>query len=775
MVADSAPAASKVPLSTGRRASVSFRSGDVSLHPPPILISLEVELPSEKEGTPPTTTNFPFVQKSKRKETPAPTSSTGRQLFENVNVIREIWKKAEEASMVSAPLSQQLGTEDEAGNTGRLLPSSVVIRGPLQKSDAPSARLPSLTPSPSSTFRPPFLGLQELAEERKQKPQRENDGEGVHHKGEKKTPFSMGNEKVGEVKGSFSSRVPRWSNGGETTPTSSGNELFSQRSASNSFNTFVPSSTAVKKNISPLTTMTATATPLNDGTHRAADEALAQRNGAHHVPKPLSHRPSAPFIPSNQKYSEEASQLDKQMMPSNSTVSERMPRVERPSTGNVLGQGNRGAPERMTQGDDVGDNSAVRLNRLEKGPALSSLYTSPFASAPLSFRFSQQVEQQVAQNVFLDNFGFYVSRQEKAGETALLRDTQYCKVEHMWWTEVYPQWKKWDIQDRKRYCRMGVPFSLRPKVWRSLLGVEKENEIRMSGRRKVTASSSTSNDSSSTFKNTNSGGSPSGNILKKSKPTQGWRQLLGIEVYEELCQRPWPPELTEKFGSIIEKDIPRTFSTNIFFDSSSCVANLEQEQLRRILRAYCLYNPRVRYCQGMASIAATFLLVMGEEYEAFLGFAVLMEQQPFRLEEYYMTGFPELYRSCFVINGLMEDTVESVYRILQKIQLPLHVFATSWLLTLFSHCFNFRLVCRIWDMFLCEGWKPVFRVVLGLLKMEQNRLKALPEKDFISVSMILQKSTEKKDPATLLKVAQGISFTTRRMNELRKLYKPSPS
>ena len=44
------------------------------------------------------------------------------------------------------------------------------------------------------------------------------------------------------------------------------------------------------------------------------------------------------------------------------------------------------------------------------------------------------------------------------------------------------------------------------------------------------------------------------------------------------------------------------------------------------------------------------------------------------------------------------------------------MFAVTWLVTLYVREFPFDLVARVWDCFLVEGWKVVYRVMLSLLE-----------------------------------------------------------
>lgn len=59
------------------------------------------------------------------------------------------------------------------------------------------------------------------------------------------------------------------------------------------------------------------------------------------------------------------------------------------------------------------------------------------------------------------------------------------------------------------------------------------------------------------------------------------------------------------------------------------------------------------------------------------------------------------------------------------------MYATQWFMTLFTYTLPFDAAVRVWDAFLCEGWKAVFRASLALLRALEPRLVAA--KDFEQV------------------------------------------
>lgn len=335
----------------------------------------------------------------------------------------------------------------------------------------------------------------------------------------------------------------------------------------------------------------------------------------------------------------------------------------------------------------------------------------------------EEIDANVEQNIFVDNYGFFVSMDEKAAESAYLRQAKVSQNLAKWESKIFPRFDVLTQDEKKHCCRRGVPQEFRKDVWLKLLEV---HDVSSRG--------------------------PKSNSQRKQMTT-----------FKELAAKPFTAEQEEKYGSIIEKDLPRTFSTNLLFDSS--VTSMGQEYIRRVLRAYCHRDKEVGYCQGMASIAATLVIIMENDYDAYICFCALMENRKYNMRNYYKPGFPELNCSLAVLESLVKKTASTVWRVLDRFDISYSIFATSWMLTLFSHSFNFRLVCRIWDMFLCEGWKPMYRVIIALLKMEEDKMIAITEET--KLLLLLQHCTEEKDWNQLLKQAKSVGFKTSLMQKLR--------
>uniref|UniRef100_A0A1I7YZK2 Rab-GAP TBC domain-containing protein n=1 Tax=Steinernema glaseri TaxID=37863 RepID=A0A1I7YZK2_9BILA len=71
-----------------------------------------------------------------------------------------------------------------------------------------------------------------------------------------------------------------------------------------------------------------------------------------------------------------------------------------------------------------------------------------------------------------------------------------------------------------------------------------------------------------------------------------------------------PPHYCANHQKQVTLDLLRTMPNNVHFMSATCKG---VTQLQSVLRAYCLHNGSIGYCQGMNFIAATCLLFVGPE------------------------------------------------------------------------------------------------------------------------------------------------------------------
>ncbi|KPP62733.1 hypothetical protein Z043_119064 [Scleropages formosus] len=150
-----------------------------------------------------------------------------------------------------------------------------------------------------------------------------------------------------------------------------------------------------------------------------------------------------------------------------------------------------------------------------------------------------------------------------------------------------------------------------------------------------------------------------------------------------------------------------------------------QQDLYRVLKAYTLYRPEEGYCQAQAPIAAVLLMHMPAE-DAFWVLIQICEKY---LPGYYSPGLEAVQLDGEILFALLRRVSPIAYRHLKKHKLEPILYMTEWFMCAFSRTLPWCSVLRIWDMFLCEGVKVIFRVALVLLRCmlgSQEKLKACP-------------------------------------------------
>ena len=155
-----------------------------------------------------------------------------------------------------------------------------------------------------------------------------------------------------------------------------------------------------------------------------------------------------------------------------------------------------------------------------------------------------------------------------------------------------------------------------------------------------------------------------------------------------------------------------------------------QGALRRVLRAYSQYDSDVGYCQGMNFIVAMFLTFLSEE-ESFWLLVIVMNEEPYMLRALFGEDMSGTHEILFIADKLMKQFMPKLWKHMEREGIHNSMFVTQWLLTLYTSSFPFDLVSRVWDSFLVEGWKVIYRVMLGLLKHAEPTLLEMPFEDIL--------------------------------------------
>ncbi|KAG5281605.1 hypothetical protein AALO_G00074230 [Alosa alosa] len=238
------------------------------------------------------------------------------------------------------------------------------------------------------------------------------------------------------------------------------------------------------------------------------------------------------------------------------------------------------------------------------------------------------------------------------------------------WLDMLNHWDRWLFKRHKKVrlrCQKGIPPSLRGRAWLYL----------------------------------------SGGKVKKEQNKGKFKELDSMQG-------------DPKWMDVIERDLHRQFPFHEMFVSRG---GHGQQDLLRVLKAYTLYRPDEGYCQAQAPIAAVLLMHMPAE-EAFWCLVQICERY---LPGYYSAGLEAIQLDGEILYALLKRVCPVAYRHLDKHKIEPILYMTEWFMCAFSRTLPWASVLRVWDMFLCDGVKIIFRVGLVLLRSmlgTKDKLKA---------------------------------------------------
>ena len=238
-----------------------------------------------------------------------------------------------------------------------------------------------------------------------------------------------------------------------------------------------------------------------------------------------------------------------------------------------------------------------------------------------------------------------------------------------------------------------------------------------------------------------------------------WQLFAEMKKYfkKDFFQKISEQKLDEDIEETIIKDLDRTYpSCQLFTDKYGN----GQRKLFKVLSCYSIYNKEIGYVQGMSFIAALFLMYMDEESTFYMLDSIMNK---YEMKGIFLPGFPDLKKKFYVLLNLEKKFLPKVYEILKRDNILPSLYASEWFICLFTKELHFKMVVRIFDVFLLEGFKIIYRFALAFLKIKENSF--LQSKGIISTMDALHESINNFDIEYLFDIAFGFHISK---NQIKK-------
>ncbi|XP_012942942.2 TBC1 domain family member 2B [Aplysia californica] len=199
----------------------------------------------------------------------------------------------------------------------------------------------------------------------------------------------------------------------------------------------------------------------------------------------------------------------------------------------------------------------------------------------------------------------------------------------------------------------------------------------------------------------------------------------GAHYYRSLCNAVPDSPLAARYRKQISLDLMRTMPSNVKFSTPGSKGIMD---LQDVLLAFCLHNPAVGYCQGMNFLVAMALLFMDAQ-DAFWTLVAVTER--YHSPSYFDHNLLGAQADQSVLHDLMAEKLPVLTTHLDAIDIEISTVTLNWFLALFFDAVPFQTLLRIWDVFLLEGPKVLFRFSLAVLHLHSKEI--VQKADTISV------------------------------------------
>ncbi|KAG7230369.1 hypothetical protein INR49_024474, partial [Caranx melampygus] len=253
-----------------------------------------------------------------------------------------------------------------------------------------------------------------------------------------------------------------------------------------------------------------------------------------------------------------------------------------------------------------------------------------------------------------DRFGFILTNGSTAGsvgpppELVRQRETKWINIMLQWERMLLKKTSKVKVQ-----CQKGIPASLRAKCWPLLCAATER--------------------------------------MKQSDNLYEARQCVAKSAVQLSLDS---QAALQSWVDVIERDLDRQFPFHEMFLSKD---GHGQRGLFRVLKAYTQYQPEEGYCQAQGPVAAVLLMNMPAE-EAFWCLVQISEQY---LPGYYSPLLEGVLFDAGMLTWVLKRTCPAAHKHLQHHGVEPLMFATDWLMCLFTRHLPFNTLLRVWDLFFC--------------------------------------------------------------------------
>ena len=198
------------------------------------------------------------------------------------------------------------------------------------------------------------------------------------------------------------------------------------------------------------------------------------------------------------------------------------------------------------------------------------------------------------------------------------------------------------------------------------------------------------------------------------------------------------PFVCDKVTSQIEKDLDRTFPSNIRTINESIKL---YNEIKVLLQIFYVYRPDIGYVQGMNYLATTLMSIfpLYEAYVCFCNIILGCSKNRSLLYNVYTFQIKKISAYTQVFNKLLEHYSPEVYELLESNAISSQVYTLAWWYTLYSSSLPLEKVQAIWDIVLIFGDIAIIKIAVFLIvDLEGMMREGFRKEGFVDIRSLVE-------------------------------------
>ena len=143
-------------------------------------------------------------------------------------------------------------------------------------------------------------------------------------------------------------------------------------------------------------------------------------------------------------------------------------------------------------------------------------------------------------------------------------------------------------------------------------------------------------------------------------------------------------------------------------------------QIYRIVRVFFMIRKDINYNISVINYAFIFILVFNDEYTSFQ--ALFNFICTTNIIKYLIKDESYIKNNCHIFQILIKKYIPKIYEHLNNLDINNELYTISWFENLFTQTLNYKIILRIFDLYLIYGDELLFQIGLTIIKIQEEDL-----------------------------------------------------